>query len=280
MDGLMKIGSLLAEAEKDLNMCLLTVLPVTINVALEGSEEHMATVRAQRHAVLDTFIHYAVDRNVPMYTKMITDITMADGVINEIRNDDNVKLVLMAWPGQGEVGDAQRKTLKRLAEEARASLAVLNDRGTVAFNNILVPVGGGLNSRLAVHLANDISMQEGSHVDYVYVVPVETDEEVEEDRFAYLQEIVMTQLGEIPANATLRALHSRSVQEALIRECDAHDYGLIIMGSAYDVTDESLFGAVVDTVVEKVPYSVMVVRRVESATASWLHHQARRLQRH
>lgn len=136
-----------------------------------------------------------------------------------------------------------------------------------------------MNSRLAVHLANDISMQEGSHVNYVYVIPTETDEEGEEDQLAYLQEIVMTQLGHIPANATLEALYARSVQDAVLEECAMNDYGLVIIGSAYEVTDESLFGPVCDTVVEKAPHSVMVVRRSESATASWLHHQARRLLR-
>jgi len=185
----------------------------------------------------------------------------------------------MRWPGQARGGDGYRKALKRLVEEAKVNLAVLNDRGIKDFHDILVPVGGGLNSRLAIHLANDISMQEGSQVSYVYVTPVETDEEGEEDMLANLQEIVMTQLGQVPANATLQTLYARSIPDALIKECNTNDYDLIIIGSAYEVTDESLFGPVCDTVVEKAPYSVMVVRRVESTTTSWLHHQARRLQR-
>jgi nucleotide-binding universal stress UspA family protein len=279
MDGLMKVGSVLAEAEQDLNMCLLTILPAYTNVDFEDSGQYMTKIKAQRQAVLETFIHYAVDRNVPMYTKMITDATITDGVINEIENDDNVKLVLMRWPAQARGGDGYRRALKRLVEEAKVNLAVLRDRGLTDFHDILVPVGGGLNSRLAIHLANDISMQEGSHVSYVYVTPVETDEEGEEDMLANLQEIVMTQLGQVPANATLQTLYARSIPDALIKECNTNDYDLIIIGSAYEVTDESLFGPVCDTVVEKAPYSVMVVRRVESATASWLHHQARRLQR-
>lgn len=302
VDGLMKVGSLLAEAEQDLNMCLLTIFPGFVGVDfgnsdnslpkidgrgqgaegdqdLENLDDHLLKIRAQRQAVLEMFIQYAVDRNVPMYTKMITDVTLADGVINEIKTDDNVKLALMAWPEQTYGGDAYRKALKRLVEEAKVNLAVLKDRGITNFENILVPVGGGLNSRLAVHLANDISMQEGSHVNYVYVIPMELDEEAEEDRFSYLQEIVMTQLGQIPANATLQTLCAESIPEAVIEECEANDYGLVIMGAAYDVTDESLFGPVVDAVVERAPYSVMVVRRVEGATASWLHHQARRLVR-
>ncbi len=121
-------------------------------------------------------------------------------------------------------------------------------------------------------------MQEGSHVNYVYVIPGEMDEEVEEDKISYIQEIVMTQLGQIPANSTLQILTAKSVPDAVIKECETNDYGLIIIGSAYDITDETLFGAVCDTIVEKVPHSVMVVRRHESATAAWLHHQVKRLQ--
>ena len=278
-DGLMKVGSLLAEAEKDLNMCLLTVLPSTAQVDQQASGDFVEKIRAQRHAILDKFIHYAVDRNVPMYTKMVADVTMADGIINEIRNDPNVKLVLMKWPGQASSGEAYRKALARLVEDAKVSLGVLNDKGIKKFSNIMVPVGGGLNSRLAIHLANDIAMQEGSHVDYIRVMPQEIDEESNEDMISHLQEIVMTELGQIPADATLQISYAKTVQDAVINECHANDYDLVIIGSADNPTDGTLFGPVCETVVKKSPFSVLVVRRHESNTASWLRHQAKRLQR-
>ena len=278
-DGLMKVGSLLAEAEKDINMCLLTVLPSTAQVDQQTSGEFLEKIKAQRHTILEKFIHYAVDRNVPMYTKMVTDITMADGVINEIKNDSNVKLVLLKWPNRASSGVIYRKALKRVVEEAKVSIGVLNDKGIKNFRNIMVPVGGGLNSRLAIHLANDIAIQEGSHVDYIRVMPQEIDEETNEDMISHLQEIVMTELGQIPADATLQISFAKSVQDAVINECHANDYDLVIIGSADNPTDGTLFGPVCETVVEKAPYSVLVVRRHESATASWLRHQAKRLQK-
>ncbi len=82
----MKVGALLAEAEKDINMCLLTVLPSTAQVDQQASGEFLEKIKAQRHHILDKFIHYAVDRNVPMYTKMVADISLADGIINDIKN--------------------------------------------------------------------------------------------------------------------------------------------------------------------------------------------------
>ena len=104
----MKVGSLLAEAEKDLNMCLLTVLPDLVTTQTTDSRDLMDRLNEQRHAVLEKFIHYAVDRNVPMYTKMISAVSMADGIMDEIRNDDNVKLVLMKWPESLDRMDAYR----------------------------------------------------------------------------------------------------------------------------------------------------------------------------
>jgi nucleotide-binding universal stress UspA family protein len=278
MNGLMKVGSLLAETEKDTNMCLLTVLPSSLQMDATDSDAYLEKLKEQRHAILHRFIHYAVDRNVPMYTKMISDASITDGIIHEIENDNNVKLVLMKWPWDRNGSDGYKKSLKRLLEEGKVNLGVLHDRGIKSFHNILVPVGAGLNSRLAVHLANDISRQEGSHVNYVRVIPKATeDEETEEDVVSYLQEIVMTQLGQIPPNSTLQTLYAKSVQDAVIMECETNNYELGIIGSAYDVSDETLFGQVCDDVVQKAHCSVMVVRRFETPTASWLHHQAKRL---
>lgn len=278
MDGLMRVGTLLADAEKDTNMCLLSVLPGSMKDEDEESEEYLDKIKTQGQVILKHFIHYAVDRNVPMYTKMITDASMADGIMSEIKYDNNIKLALMKWPGRARSGSiAYWKSLKRLAQEAKVNLAVLNDHGIEHFQNILVPVGDGLNSRLAVHLANDISTQENAHVVYTRVISEGAEGEDEEDEMSHLQEIIITQLGQVPVNSTLRILYAGSVQEAVTDECAANDYDLVIIGSAYEVTDETLFGAVCDTIVEKVPCSALVVRRHESATASWLHHQARRL---
>ncbi len=255
------------------------MLPSTAQVDQQASGEFLEKIKAQRHHILDKFIHYAVDRNVPMYTKMVVDITMEDGVINEIKNDANVKLVLLKWPGRTSSGEIYKRAVKRIMDEAKVSVGVLNDKGIKDFKNIMVPVGGGLNSRLAIHLANDIAMQEGSHVDYIRVIPQEIDEETNEDMISHLQEIVMTELGNIPADATLQMSFAKTVEDAVINECHANDYDLVIIGAADNPTDGTLFGPVCETVVKDSPYSVLVVRRHETAPASWLRHQAKRLQR-
>lgn len=277
MDGLMQLSSVLAEAEKDTNLCLLTVLSVAGSGTIADSDQALEKVKAQSHAILNSFIHYAVDHNVPMYSKMIADCSLADGIISEMKNDNNIKLVFMKWPGQTQTEYMQRTTLKRLAEEAKMNLAVLKDRGVHDLRNLLVPVGTGLNSHLAVRLANEITLQEKAFTTYIRVISPDTDAESEKDELSYLQEIVITQIGQIPVNASLRLVRADSVQEALIQECGRKDYGLIMIGAAYDLGEDALFGPVCEAVVEQAPCSVLVVRRHESATAAWLHHQRKRL---
>jgi len=284
MDGVMQIGSLLAEYEKDLILCLLNILP-TPSTQPEPADPaaDMAALHAQNHAVLDRFSSYAVERNVPMYTKLIAGASAAEGVVTEISNHDNVKLVLMKWPHRARGGGSYLKTLVQVAAEAPANLAVLHDRGVQRIRNILVPVGGGANCRLAIQLANNLAEQERARVLYLRVITSQTGQEnaveSQDDYLANLQEVVMTQLGQVPANASLRIQRANSVQEAVLKECEATENELVIIGSEFDINSECLFGQVCEDVVEKAPCSVLVVRHHASATATWLHHQVRKLQR-
>jgi nucleotide-binding universal stress UspA family protein len=278
-DNLMKLGALMAESEKDLNMCALTVVTSTGQVDQEAPGTYVDTIRQQRHEILDHFIHYAVDRNVPMYTKTVTGPTLADGIVNEIRNDPNVKLLLMNWLEDRPGKDPINRIAQRVITEGRTSIGVFKDKGLKKFENILVPVGGGLNSRLAVHLANDIAMREGSQVTYIRVIPEEIDEETNEDMISYLQEILLTTLGEIPANVSLSIRYSLSIADAILDECNANEYDLVMLGTPSEVVAGSLFGKICDRVVNESPYSVLVVQRYQSAPATWLRHQAKRFER-
>lgn len=278
-ESLMKLGALMAESEKDLNMCALTVVPSIGQVDESAPGSFVDEIRQQRRAILDHFIHYAVDRNVPMYTKTVTGPTLADGIVNEIHNDPNVKLLLMNWLEDHPGKDPINRIAQRVISEGKTNIGVLKDKGLLNFDNILVPVGGGLNSRLAIHLANDIAMREGSHVSYIRVIPEEIDEESNEDMISYLQEILLTTLGEVPANASLSILYSTSIADAIMDECHANDYDLVILGTSLEPLNGSLFGKICDRVVEESPFSVLVVHRYQNAPATWLRHQAKRFQR-
>jgi nucleotide-binding universal stress UspA family protein len=278
LDGVMKLGTVLAEAEQDLNMCLLSVIPKNAQVDEEMNGKFIEKIRQRRKFILEKFIHYAVERNVPLYTKMVADESLAKGIINEIKNDNNVKLLLLKWPDDTFARDIYVKAIKEVVDEHIVNIGVLYDRGIKSFENIMVPVSGGYHSRLAVRLANKIATQENGNVEYLRIIPEDADEEAVEDQMANLQEIVMTELNQIPNNASIEVVKSNDVAQMLIDESRSGDYDLIIIGSSEEtLTPGSIFGYKVDSVTEKATCSVLVIHHLESPAASWLRRQIKQI---
>ncbi|MHC1773219.1 MAG: amino acid permease [Flexilinea sp.] len=278
LDSVMKIGTALAEAEKDLNVCLLSILPKNARINIQTDNQFLESFKLQRQSILEKFIHFAIERNVPLYTKMIADDSLSDGIINEIRSDNNVKLLLLKWPDETNANISYSDTIKKIETYGNVNFGVLYDRGIQGFKNIMVPVGGGYHSRLAIHLANDITKQEKGTVDYFRIIPMEENEEESQDQIAYLQEVVMTELGQIPNNTSLRVVRNNFVAEAIIEESHTNEYDLIIMGSSEEADNEGfIFGRLVDQITEKAACSVLVIRHHETPAASWLRHQIKRL---
>ena len=138
----------------------------------------------------------------------------------------------------------------------------------------MVPVSGGYHIRLAVRFAHDIALQEDAIVEYVRIVPAGGDEEQKEDQIAHLQEIVMTELGQIPENALLKVIEANDVAQAIIDESHKNEYDLVLIGSSEEsLTQNSVFGYKVDAVAENAACSVLVIYHYETLAASWLRRQ-------
>jgi amino acid transporter/nucleotide-binding universal stress UspA family protein len=277
LDGVIKIGTLLAEADKYMNMCLLSVVPKTAQVDQEIDGNFFTEMREQRKTILEKFIHYAVDRNVPLYTKMIADDSLAKGILNEIRNDNNVRLLLLKYPNGSSSEYSYSNTIKQIADAHLVNFGVLKDRGVKQFKNIMVPVSNGYHSRLAVRIAHRIATQERGNVEYLRIIPKGANEEAIDDHMAFLQEIVMTELSEIPSNASLEVVESNDVAQMLIDESHINTYDLIIIGSSEETKiSGSVFGYKVDRVTQNAACSVLVIHQHEAPAASWLRRQLKR----
>jgi amino acid transporter/nucleotide-binding universal stress UspA family protein len=278
LDSVIQLGTVLAEAEQDLNMCLLSVVPKNAQVDSQLGENYIENIHQRRREIMEKFIHYAIERNIPLYTKMIADDSLADGIINEIRNDNNVKLLLMKWTAETDIRNTYTNVLKKIADEHIVNFGVLYDRGIPSIKNIMVPVSSGYHSKLAVELADKISRQEGGSVEYIRVIPTQVDKEQYSDQLAYLQEVVMTELNQIPSNASLKVIQSDDVAMAIIEESKANPYELIIIGSSEEtLTPGSVFGYKVDSIAKEAACSVLVIYHYEAPAASWLRRQLKRM---
>lgn len=269
-ENVIRIGARIAKAQNDVNMCLLQVLDRSV----VESEDVRTRIEESRQYMLEKFVKYAVERNVPMYSKTISDENAADGIINEVKTDNNVRLMLFKWPENVEEQAHFKTSLEAVIESGVANIGVLIDRGIDKLENILVPVGGGYHSRLAIQMADSLSKADNGTVDLVRVVDEGMDEELYEDQMSFLQEVAITQLNNIPGNMNLQILRGQDAASAIVKEAQDFDYDLIILGSYDGETNvEVPFGQLVEKVRKGTSTSILVLRQHESPAASWLRRQ-------
>jgi len=277
-DALVNLAAVLAQAEQDINICLLSVVASSLQQKDELKQSIIQKSVSQRRAVLEKFIHFAVERNVPMYTKTLIGPSIADAICQDVEAHRNTKLVLINAPVRHLPSHLSEESVKKILARAKTSVGILNNRPLNEINSILVPVGRGIHSRLAIHLANDISVVEDAHVDYVRVLPAYKDVEHLEDEMAHLQETVITELGELPRNALLRLLFSDDVAGAIVEDAQHNQYDLVITGfpGLYEEHDE-IFDPLTEHIADQMSCPVLVVRRHESVPVAWIRRQVGQL---
>ena len=272
MENVIRIGARIANAQSDLSMCLLQV----VDPEMAEDEDARAKLQRSRRYTLQKFIKHAVEQNVPMYAKTVSGASPAAGIISEMRNDSNVRLLLFKWP-VGETEQAKFDAdVEPIIRSGLANVGLLFDRGIDKLENILVPVGGGFHSKFAIQLAESLAKADNGTVDVVRVVDEDLDDEQYEDQMAYLQEIVIVQLDQIPGNMNLHIIRGNDPAKAIIEETRQREYDLIVIGSYEgDTHGQYLFGELVDRVRKGTSTSVLVVRQHESGAATWLRRQIR-----
>jgi len=272
MDSVVKLGAILAKTRQDTTMCILQVLPECGSEA--EREASSKQVDESNRYILRKYINYAVENNVPLYSKIVRGESLSQGVLDVTRLDNNVQLVLFKWPENPNDMAEFRSTIEAITAAGNVNIGVLYDKGIDKLGNILVPVGGGYHCRLAIHIGDDLVDEENEQVDYLRIVPKSLDGSLYEDQMAYLQEIVMTELNEIPGNVGLHITEADNVADAIVQEAKNYGYDLVIIGSHEgDPADQSLFGELVEKVRLEVPCSTLIVRHHETRAASWLRKQ-------
>ena len=270
LENVVRLGARIANADTEMNLCLLQV----IDKQSAEDETSREKLNHSRQYALEKFIKYAVERNVPMYSKTVTGASIAGGLIDDMHGDNNIRLMLFKWPVNEAEQAKFEEGLDAIIRSGLTNVGVLFDRGIDRIEDILVPVGGGLHSKLAIALADDLAKSDNATIDFMRVVDKNLDDELYEDQMAFLQEVVMTELGNIPGNANLHIVRGEDPTSAIVAEAQDRDYDLIIIGSYEGQAKPGLpFGEVVDKVVRGSNTSVLVLRQHQSQAASWLRQQ-------
>jgi nucleotide-binding universal stress UspA family protein len=274
-ESLAQLAFTLAEASEDTSICVLTVLPQAEKRPRQITERLQAKLNMRRQELLDRILAEARQRNAPLYTKLRFSPDVAQGVLDEVRG--NVKLVLMGWPGPLTGRSLAANPVKVVLQKARAHVAVLLDRGLKDVRNVLVPVGGGFHSRLAIRLGYEIARSQGARLTALQCYCEACDTEELEDRLAHLDDIVVDSLGSMPPHMTIRLAYAPDVVRGVLEEARRQRYDLIVVGASEQwVSRMKLFGSITDHIAEETECSVLLVRRHEAAAMSWLRRQVKR----
>jgi nucleotide-binding universal stress UspA family protein len=186
----------------------------------------------------------------------------------------------MGWPGSLGPEQMAENPVKQILQRAHTNVAVLLNRGLLLqpLRRILVPVGGGSHSRLALRLAYALAGSESARVTVLRILKEASRDQTEEheDQSSWLSEVIEEVLGEVPSNFTLQVATAGSIEEGVLYEAGRQVYNLIVIGASAEwALVTRLFGAVDDWVADRAPCSVLLCRRWEPVAMSWLRRELR-----
>ncbi len=274
-----RLAYVLARAAHDTTVCLLTVVPRSGQRGVT-TERIMARLGLRQNQMLSQVASDLHDENVPVYTKVRAADTVASGILDEVRNHGSDKLLLLGWPGPLQPDALPTNLVKVILRQAPTGVAVLKDQGLGAIRRILVPIGGGPHSRLAVRIAYEVAEEEDAQITALYCACGGRAADDLEDELYLLREIIEGELGRVPWRFTTRVARAPDVVAGITAEMERQRYDLLIMGASEEVwSGRQLFGSIDDQLAVELPCSMLLVRQHESAAMVWVRRQARRMER-
>ena len=281
--GLMRIASILAEATTDPYICVLTVNATVTHLKPRTARKQARNLEPAQRALLQNAVAEVQRLNIAVYTKTRSADDITQGILGEVEQHRNVNLLLAGWPGPLNPARLAENPLKQVIQKAHTNIAVLLNRGLLLrpIHHILVPVGGGPHSRMALRLAYEIAEAEHGRVTALRVLKGALEDEAEalEDQTLWLAEIIEEVLGAVPTNFMLQAECSPSIETGVLQETERRPYDLIVMGASEEWASRTrLFGSVDDWVADQAPCSVLLCRRYEPVAVSWLRRRVKRIE--
>jgi APA family basic amino acid/polyamine antiporter len=282
-ESLVKMAVILGQAREESTLAALSVVKIPGATPLELAQDFLDRQEDGRRALLKRVANYAHEQNVPVRTLLRAVRGISSGILGVVETRGGVGLILMGWRGQLSTQRVAGSVVKDVVRRAKCDVAVLRDRGVREgeVKHVLVPVGSGPHARLALRLAWDIATAEGGSLTALHILPQtgEVDMAMEMD---VLRQLVEDVLEEIPQEVAFSLKRSNSIVEGVLAAsaqiagqaaCD-----LIVIGASEEwFLRDMLFGSIPDVVAERAPCSVLLVRKHEPSSVSWIRRMVRQV---
>ncbi|MGW8250667.1 MAG: amino acid permease, partial [Anaerolineales bacterium] len=167
-----QIGAILANANQG------DVLAVhVINVPPQLSLGEGRLFLKEGRSYLETVIHQAKPYDIPVHTVLRLGRNIAEAVRKTVVENAS-DIIVLGWPGYtNTAGRLFGSVIDPIVENPPTTIAVVRYRQRRPVRRILVPVGGGPNSRLAAKLAVDMALsgEDGpAQVTLMHIIPAGT----------------------------------------------------------------------------------------------------------
>jgi nucleotide-binding universal stress UspA family protein len=277
---LVYFATILAQAIEDTSICVFHLAHAPHESSAPSKLRNgRRDAASQAFSLPDQIMREVHRRNVPLYTKTRHGSSIGRGILDEVQSNHNVKLILAGWPGPISPNGGTENPIQILLEKAPTNIAVFLSHQSRQIRNILVPIGGGPHSRLALRLAYEIAEQENARITAFHTFPNTAETEEVEDQMISLHQVVNEELGEMPARLTTRVARAESVITGILDEMRRQSYDLLVMGASEEYGSRTrLFGSVDDWIIEHVENcSVLLVRQHERAVIHWFRRRLKRI---
>mgnify|MGYP006287781005 CR=1 FL=1 len=265
---LLELATAMALADEHIVISLLDPEVVPEQTPLETAQNLIQRRQGTKEYALSQLAAQAAAQGVPVRTLRRAVRGLDSGVLAIVEGRPAVGLILLGWEGALSASQIYGSPAKRILAEAECDVAVLRARDAQEIDHILVPVGGGPHARLGLRLAALIARGDGCKLTAMRVLrPAdELDMDVEMEG---LRKMVAEILGDEATNVSTRLVVHDTVADAIIEEAEQGAYDLLVIGASEEWHIKSLLvGSLPDTIADRAPCSVLMVRRFESAGIS------------
>jgi nucleotide-binding universal stress UspA family protein len=251
-------------------------VPVPAATPLSVAQELLEKEGKGHHRLLQQAADYAYRQGVPVRKLLQAARSVPAGIVAVAEERSGVGLILMGWQGQFATRPEKGHIVQSVLHGAKRDVAVLRSRPMEHLERILVPIGGGPHSRLALKLAWEIAQVVGAEVAALRIVRPESRSDLETER-EVLRQIVEDRLGEAGEQVVLRVVEGSDIAAAILAEAE-QGYDLLLIGASEEwFLKEMLFGSIPDRIADGASCSVLLVRKHEPTSVSWLRRRLKRI---
>lgn len=254
IDGLLALGSKIAEAEKDTKIIPIHVNNVPESIPLDSKYNELKEIISNYSEILDKLNEYENSNKSFIKPLIIFSRDIVHGIVSNL-NGGKSSLLIMGWHASGLAHNMHGGIVTKVLEKAPVNIALFKDKNMKEVKKILFPYGGGKYSQLTASIVKRIANAFDAEVTVLKVVDDLNDKEETEEKVKQ----AMYELG----NNTNIQIAKGDLTDEIVKL--SKNYDIIIKGISLDWgIKEYVTGLRSDEIVERAECSVLVVKSYHS----------------